>query len=245
MTTLPTPTDYRSIRLNPDRRSQLRRHAVRSLYTPPEEAAETEAFNALYGAIRTEIDALIPADDLAVLRRYNYLGAAGYFRFTDAPRARGRGASERRSVPPTQDVLFCFCPRDPRAFAADELTGCGRDRENIPVDRLIETCYGWLTSNGYSINVIVLDRIKSHAVALRATLLPFLEAWRAAVETTNQARDAVLLPLYGVIARANTLQTVAKVWPEAMRLADDFEGVRTGETGAEDRIATAVFAPPA
>lgn len=48
-----------------------------------------------------------------------------------------------------------------------------------------------------------------------------------------------------MVHKAGTLQAVAEVWPEAMRLADQFEGVRLADEAGVARIANAVFGAPA
>lgn len=241
---LPAPTDFRSIRLNDDYRSKLYQHGVLSLFTPPEEAAEMAAFEALMGAIRAALAVLIPEEDLVVFRRYGLTTRAGLMTIDDVP------AIDPEALPKTTKVTVCFCPRDVRTLTRDR-TGCGRVRVGSEratrEDMTVETLKPWAfaSSNGTELNFAQLEAQLGRGA--RVSIMPALQHWLVCRGATNRARQAILYPLGDVINRATTLQAVAKVWPEAMRLAVQFGGVRTAAATDEEtrQITAATFMPPA
>lgn len=248
---LPAPEDFRSIRLNDGYRSVLYQHGILSLFTPAEEAAEAVAFTALMRVIRVAIDALIPPEDMAVLRRYGAVTKAHQMIIREVPAIDPEGLDRVAWGTKTADITVCFCPRDVRTLSQDR-TGCGRVVRGMRGSgqsagpEAIETLAAWISGYGERGEILLTQVEAMKGPGPRQLIMPDLQHWLVCRETTNRAREAILHPLRGVINRAATLQTVAKVWPEAMRLAPRFGGIRTAATDAEaSQITAATFMPPA
>lgn len=244
--TLPKPTDYRTIQLSGDRRRALNDHARATLHTPDEEAAEAEAHAQLLAVSRAVIEDIIPETDMVVLRKYGHAQMVRHIRFRDVPSIDPERT--RESSP-----LFCFCPRDTRSSQnAETRTGCHR-APVPPVTEGVEPLHvpttwtevsGLYYPNGSHETVQALDIGKMpKREQVHAALMDDLLAWLRAKVTTDRARDAILRPLYSLVHTRKTLQSLAEVWPEAMRLADRFEGVRLADEAGAQIVAAATFAP--
>lgn len=254
----PKPDDYRSIRLSGERRDALMLHARLTLYTPDEERLEARAFRELYDATCDAVKGALPAKDFAVLRKYKHTDTIGLLFVPDVPRVvtdLETGAVSVDEAPGQRHkVIFCFCPRDVRAKPSTTTrTGCHRrpQVEDAPADTLIEVPSRWTSheqlydASGYSRNAQGLDvALMPDREEVHAKLRPVVLAWLQAKARTDAAREAVLRPLYSLVHSKGTLQAVAAVWPEAMRLADRFEGVREANETGERVIASARFGPP-
>ena len=256
MNQLPKPDDYRAIRLSSDRRLKLMAHARAQLYNPPEEKAELEAHAALLGEVRALVRTSLPASDMEVLKRYGHTTTVGHVQFRDAPRVFDDGDKVVVEDHPRTAPVVCFCPRDVRVRDAAEYkpsTGCHRGPRDhgVPADQLLDVPPKWTShvndydarGNYQSFVALDIGDLPNHE-EVRALLMPALIRWLTAVAETNRARSAVLSPLHSVVHKASTLQAVAEVWPEAMRLADQFEGVRLADEAGVARITNAVFGAP-
>ncbi len=249
----PKPEAFKTIRLSTERRDALMAHARACLYTPAEEAAELAAHAALVGALKAVVAENVPAGDLDVLRRYKHTKPVGTAIIADMPVLEADAAGVVTETGRRQKVVFCFCPRDVRAVARNDRTGCHRRGTvaTIPEELLVDVPAGWTSTEGaydeagnYA-NVSGLDigdmPNRDEIVAqLRPAVLDFLTA----KAKTDAAREAITRPLYSVVHKASTLQALAEVWPEAMRLAERFEGVRLDDEAGAARIAQATFGPP-
>lgn len=249
---LPAPDSFKTIRLSGDRRDALMAHARATLYTPAEEAAELEAHTALVGAIKSVVARSIPDGDLDVLRRCKHTSAVGVAIIADMPVLEADAEGVVTESGRRQKVVFCFCPRDVRAVARERRTGCHREKLAVPDELLIDVPTSWTSgenlydNQGYSQHVTGLDiGDMPRRDEVLAELRPAVLAWLTAKAKTDAAREAVTRPLYSIVHGRATLQAVAEVWPEAMRLADRFEGVRLEDEKGAARIASASFGPPA
>ncbi len=248
----PKPDSFKLIRLSTERRDALMAHARSCLYTPAEEAAELAAHRALVEAVKGAVERGIPAADLDVLRRYKHTKGVGIAIIADMPVLEADAdtgvvtESGRR-----QKLVFCFCPRDVRSPPRNR-TGCHRETTSpVPDDLLVDVPSNWTSgeslydTHGYSQHVQGLDiGDMPNRDEVLAELRPAGLAFLPARAKTDAAREAVTRPLYSVVHKANTLQAVAAVWPEAMRLAERFEGVRLEDEKGAARIAQASFGPP-
>ena len=248
----PKPEDFKTIRLSGERRDALMAHARAALYTPAEEAAELAAHEALVAAVMHVAAASIPRSDLDVLRRYKHTKPVGTAIIADMPVLEVDAAGTVTETGRRQKVVFCFCPRDVRAVQTSSRSGCHRKGIEVPEHMLVDVPVSWTSQEGtYNaagdyVNVSGLDiGDMPNRDEIVAQLRPAVLAFLTAKAKTDAAREAVTRPLYSVVHRASTLQAVAEVWPEAMRLAEKFEGVRLADEAGAARIAQATFAPPA
>lgn len=245
---LPSPESFKTIRLSTDRRDALIAHAKKTLCTPQEEDDERAAHAAVLAAVNVLAIAYVSRTDLDVLRRYGHVDHVGHVLVHEMPVF---SASEEgvTTTDRTATVVFCFCPRDVRRPPNNSRTGCHRRTyETVPDDQTIEVPSRWAghesayDSDGNYINGKALDtkNLPSDAVG---DLKAAVTAWLAAKAHTDAAREAVLRPLRSVVYGKPTLQAVAEVWPEAMRLADRFEGVRLADEAGAALIGRASFGP--
>lgn len=242
---VPAPGEYKSIRLDSEGRGLCKIMARETLYTPDEEAAEAAAHKVVFDALAAIVNAF-SAVEMAVLEKY---GHTRQYRGATVHPSKGDGRysiDERFTLDPSEDFArrsvskygdwFRFGLRNPRIQPQRFWTGDDDEGANVHLSG--PTAYG--TSHPQ-------DGLIDLAVAAPAHLDDLVGPWRAwarAKKATDDARKAVLGPLFKVIDGASRLQAVADVWPDAMRLAPALRGIPTSAVAIDEvkaRIAGATF----
>lgn len=218
-TPIPAPEDYKTIRLTGELREQLLEYAAARLYTAEEEAEEHRAHAAVLARFRELIADKASPEEMTVLVKFKAVTLI-------------TGIQDSREGRRT----FCFCPRDPRQPPYKGRRSC----HNRPDSDAVKAC-GILYPGGNG--CYPTDAFEPPTAEIEA-LRPHLRAYFKAEDATDEARKKLLASIQAVIAGKRTLQEVAAVFPEAMRLAEKMNATRNARDTDEAAVAAA-FKPGA
>lgn len=227
-TQLPKPDDFKNLRLTSDSRNKLEAYAGTKLKTPKEERAEAKAFKEMMAEIK-KVLSLIPASDLKVLENYGHTKRAGGA-LIELPNLYIKNGRTCLDETYHTKVRICFCPRNVRK-PVRRVSGCHlHEDEPVPENLRLTVPSGKVEGyRTYEVDLKHYGESPYYGDMVRA-----INAWRAAKERTNIARNKVLYPLRKLIQNKSSLQTLAKEWPAAMGMAERLGAVDLRDHGIDN-----------
>lgn len=239
-----------TVRLNNDKRSLVMNFARRNLRLTEFQDAETAAFQAFDQELREQVAAAWPAEDLAVLGRYDALNenvvevTAHLPYVTVRAREEGDGEGEGPAVvwgERPHEQHFCLCQRDVNHVPTQEeqrrrrYHGCHHDREDVPTEVRLTVPQKFVRHrSGHGV------RIDLNTFGDSERLTQLFRDWMVAVKRHDYERNLLLGDIRSVVHSKTTLHTLVKALPWVAPLTIQLGGTTKVTKDTINRAAAAV-----